>query len=74
MNKFRKSIVDFGASNHMIGDMSRLSNYSRCSKKIFVKVADGTSSKVVKIGRVEIIKELVLKDSLYILNLKLTYF
>lgn len=59
-------ILDSGASDHMTGDASILSNYNTSTRNHTVKIADGTLSKVEGSGSVTINKDLTLKSVLYV--------
>ena len=53
-NKPRPWIVDLGASDHMIGNFSILTDFQPCSCHLGVRIADGTISPVAGTGSVHI--------------------
>ena len=55
-------IVDSGASDHMTGDINLLADFQPCKQDWMVRIADGSQSRVVGIGSVEISGNLVLKS------------
>lgn len=50
MEKNNPRIVDFGASDHMIGNATLFHTYSPSSGTFMVRIADGSLSKVAGIG------------------------
>ena len=62
-------IVDSGASDHMIGDITTFDEYRPISRENLVKIADGTYSNVAGIGSVVISEEIKLYYVLFVPNL-----
>ena len=62
-------IVDSGASDHMTGDKSLLTDFLPCNENHLVKIADGSISKVAGFGSVTISKTLSLHFVLLVPNL-----
>ena len=59
-------IVDYGASDHMMGDVSILRNYKPSNEGLIVRIVDGSLSKVVGIGSVCISNQLTLNSVLFL--------
>ncbi|KAK3023240.1 hypothetical protein RJ639_043352 [Escallonia herrerae] len=62
-------IIDFGASDHMTGDVSLLHECSPCHENYKVRIADGSLSTVTGIGKVIISERLILNSVLLVPNL-----
>ena len=62
-------IVDFGASDHMIGNATLFHTSSPSFGNFMVRIVDGSLSKVAGIGSVAITDDLILKSILFVPNL-----
>ena len=62
-------IVDFGASDHMTGDVTLIQNLTPCFENYSVKIADGSVSKVTSRGSVILLENLTLNSVLLVPNL-----
>ena len=67
----RPWIVDSSASGHMTGDANVFDTYDPCSSNYFVRIADGSLSKVGGSGSVTISQDLTLHSILLVDWLKL---
>ena len=62
-------IIDFGASDHMMGDETIFHEYNPCKKKYIVWIADGSLSKVAGTGLIKVTNDLNLNSFLHVPNL-----
>lgn len=62
-------IIDSGASDHVIGDLTDFDSYSPCQNNLTVRIADGTLSKVMGKSPVIISQNITLSSVLYVHNL-----
>ena len=66
--------MDSGASDHMIGDARIFSTYSPCHENFYVRIADGSLSRVTGTGSMVISKNLTLNSVLLVPNLDCNLF
>ena len=59
-------IIDSSTSNHMTGGYDLFHSYVPCSSNTTVKIADGSSSSVARVGTIKISKDLNLKIVLHV--------
>lgn len=64
--KTNQWIVDSGASDHMTGDINVFTKYTSCQDESFVRIADGTASKVAGKDSVIITKDITLDSVLHV--------
>jgi len=62
-------IVDFGASNHMTGDISLIQDFTPCFENHTMRIANGSISRVFGTSYVVILENLTLESILLIPNL-----
>lgn len=65
-NQSKPWIVDSGASDHMTGDLSILTNFQTCINHSGVKIADGSLSPVAGTGSVHLTENFHLSSVLYV--------
>ena len=68
-NSVLSSIIDSGATDHMIGGSKLFSSYSPCAGNKKVKIADGSLSVIAGIGTIKLTSLLTLHDVLHVPNL-----
>ena len=59
-------IIDSGASIHMTGYLTTFNKYLPCRDRSIVRIADGSLSEVIGKGLVVILKDIIIKDVLYV--------
>ncbi|XP_024981511.1 uncharacterized protein LOC112518146 [Cynara cardunculus var. scolymus] len=62
-------IVDFNASDHMIGNPQLFDDLKPCSSHLFVRIANGSCSKVTGLRSIKVSSNITLKFVLYVSNL-----
>ena len=62
-------VVDSEASDHMSGNVDLFENLNHCSNEFTVRIADGSISKMARIGTVVLSDKLSLKTVLFVPNL-----
>ena len=63
-------IIDTGASHHMTGDMSALTNVRRCRNEAKINLPTGQTSTITHVGDVKLKNDLVLRNVLFVPSFK----